>query len=199
MCSSDLKKGSIVRTEAATTRSLFTLYSGWAARFRLAQDGRRQIVSFHIPGDLIGIETGGVENGSIRALTDIWACEFSAPAMLSLLTETQESALNLLLESTKQNIRSDLALFALGRCTAIERVARLIVDLRLRLNARGFETGRRMVLPLSREDFADALGLTPVHISRIFSTFRDEGIFDFRRGLLKILNERRLLEIAIVE
>jgi len=192
------KKGSIILGQGESNAKIYTLYSGWAARFRISRDGRRQIFSFHMPGDLVGADVllGFQEPFGIRALTDVTVCEFDAPALLPLLTENTESISNLLSDILQRNMRTERALFSLGQCSAEERLAHLVTDLRERAAARGMPEGEPMLLPLGRDILADALGLTPVHVSRILTKLAQEGLVEFRRGALTILDGKRLQDIA---
>jgi CRP-like cAMP-binding protein len=110
------KKGSIILGQGESDAKIYTLYTGWAARFRISRDGRRQIFSFHMPGDLVGADVllGFQEPFGIRALTDVTVCEFDAPALLPLLTENTESISNLLSDILQRNMRRERALFSLG-------------------------------------------------------------------------------------
>ena len=80
--------GALVR-ENQTNAKLFTLYSGWAFRYKTLSDGRRQILNFLLPGDLVGLqqEFGEVSAHGIEALTDCSLCVFQNDSLWALFRE----------------------------------------------------------------------------------------------------------------
>ena len=84
----------------------------------------------------------------------------------------------------------------LGRRTADERIARLILRLSSRLAKRGMLQGQAMDFPLRQHQIADATGLTPVHVSRVLSNFRRKGLIDINGRSLTILNATELSRVA---
>jgi CRP-like cAMP-binding protein len=79
-------------------------------------------------------------------------------------------------------------LIDLGSRTADERIAHLILDLKLRLKRRGMMVERSFVFPLSQRLIAAATGLTPEHVSRVMGSFRREGLIENGKGFLRIVN-----------
>lgn len=192
------KRGQLIISQGAQTGPIYTIRSGWAVRFRSLPQGRRQILSFLLPGDSIGVEYFGREtqDASIRALTDLSLCEFERQSFFVTLFGSTESSLSFAAQFLRRNSASDQAIVALGRFSAIERLANLIVSLRARLMAGSDELPSTFELPLRRDDFADALGLTPVHVSRTFARLREMAILDFRGGEVSILDEARLQALS---
>jgi len=75
-------------------------------------------------------------------------------------------------------------------------MVQLIMGLRERLLVRGLETDGSFLLPLRRDDFADMLGLTPVHVSRILGKLKRAGLLEIRNHRVTILDVARLLKIV---
>lgn len=147
------------------------MLDGWAARVRQLADGRRQILNFILPGDLVGLcdQDRPVASSTVMAFTSVLVCEApqrgrspaldKAYAMSRALDEA-----HLLAQITR-----------LGRFNAHERIADLLLELLERLEQAGLASNGRYSLPLTQEVLADALGLTPVHINRMLQQARRTG------------------------
>jgi CRP-like cAMP-binding protein len=83
-----------------------------------------------------------------------------------------------------------------GQRAAHNRLAHLIVELRERLHLIGHVTGNTFTMPLTQEQLGEAMGVTSVHTNRIIRQLRIDGVLDVQRGTVKILNERKLQEVA---
>ena len=177
---------------------LLLLKHGWAARFLLLPDGRRQILKFLIPGDFVNIRrlTSAPCATPVKTVTEC-ALEEYAGATASRLVQADPSLIRELLEYHLTEccfLESRLA--DLGRRLAEEKIARLILELHQRLQARGLANGEEFYFPLTQEHLADALGMTPVHVGRTIRALRDKGILEFRRSMLHIANNPRLTAMA---
>jgi CRP-like cAMP-binding protein len=84
----------------------------------------------------------------------------------------------------------------LGRRTAEERIARLILSLMDRLAARGMTQGATMEFPLRQHHVADATGLTPVHVSKLLTDLRRRGLIRINDRSLEVLDDGALRRIA---
>ncbi len=85
---------------------------------------------------------------------------------------------------------------ALGQYSAEERIAYLLLHLTRRIAARSVIREQRYPLPLRQQHIADAVGLTPVHVSRVLSLFRDRGIVGLSDGVLQVFNLPELERIG---
>ncbi|HEY9010869.1 MAG TPA: helix-turn-helix domain-containing protein [Devosia sp.] len=131
---------------------------------RLTADGRRQITAFHTAGDVFGFEAGD-QHGSSAESVDGAGIRVLRPAMGS------EPTGSILMLALKSLARTQNHLMVLGRRTANERMAALLLDLSER---QGDE--RLVHLPMPRNDIADYLGITFETVSRILRAFKDQGI-----------------------
>lgn len=171
---------------------------GWAASLLTLSDGNRQILSFLLPGDIVSsmLLFQPRQNCVVESITDVrfrafdraglGQCLFSggkaSPALSSLWIEEKE--------------RSDRLAVDLGRRTAEERIARLILNLMGRLARRGMTQGRAMEFPLRQHHIADATGLTPVHVSKVLTDFRRRGLVQISDRSLEIIDESAFRRIA---
>jgi len=186
--------------EGEVPDSISTLKSGWAFRFGRLPNGRRQIYSFLIPGDIVTPEslwrTPYPLPFSIKALNRVELCSFNRRAFRAALStsESQEQRLARMAQGYFGNIYRRFA--DLGRRSAGGRLAQLILEFERRLRHRGLTRGRTFDFPLRQDHLADALGLAPEYTSRTLMTFRKEGLIQLERQQLTILNIEALREIA---
>lgn len=158
------------------------LIAGWAARVRLLSDGRRQFLSFLLPGDLVGTsgQSRPLAVSTVVALTDVVCCP--APPADGLPGLTEAYAVSRALEEghlLHQIVR-------LGRLNAQDRIADLMLELHGRLTLAGLADRNGFTFPLTQEVLADALGLTSVHVNRMLQALRRSGDLESRNGYIVI-------------
>jgi CRP-like cAMP-binding protein len=176
---------------------IYNLVEGWMFLYSLLEDGRRQILHFALPGAVLGFHTGRVMTHSVQALTDAVVCAIPRKALEPLTQQRPEIGMRLAwLMSRDRNLAFD-HLTSIGRQSARERVAHLLLELFVRY--RGQWLGSRieeMQLPLTQEHIGDATGLTFVHVNRVLSDLRAEGIVEFHYRRLRILDPDKLIDVA---
>lgn len=171
------------------------ILSGWAARVRDLSDGRRQLLSLLLPGDLIGASACDdvAAATSIFTVTEVTLCRVPSrgelPAGSGLLKAYDAScALDesyLLAQITR-----------LGRFNAHERTADLLLELHDRLALAGLAANGRLPLPLTQEMLGEMLGLTSVHINRTLQQLRREGRITLTGGMAVIHDPASLAELV---
>jgi CRP-like cAMP-binding protein len=172
--------------------------SGWACRQRLLRDGRRQIFGLIMPGDAFGFpgHEAAPALASVAALTALETVDAetvaravqqgSAPGLANGLAAAERLEASLLLDHVVR----------LGRQTAYERVAHLLLELQQRLEVAGFGDRQRFPLPLTQEMLADALGFSIVHVNRTLQQLRRERLIELRSGVAILLERDRLAAIC---
>ena len=83
-----------------------------------------------------------------------------------------------------------------GQRPAVNRLAHIVIEMRERLKVIGRCEGERVEMPFTQEQLGDAMGITPVHVNRVVKQLRDEGVLEFSRGAVTVIDERRLLQLA---
>ncbi len=175
-----------------------TLYDGWAFSYRVLPGGTRQILSFLIPGDDLGPEALADDRlpYSVDAITDCTVCHFPLAAMRAHVTEHTALCCKAIKKSRDRQMNLARHLSEVARRPAFDRVAYLIADLRARLLARGLmRDDEAMPFPLRQAHIADALGLTAIHVSRVFSELSDSALIEREGRTLRILDADRLHRI----
>lgn len=159
-------------------RHCLAVRDGWAARAKLLSDGRRQITSLVLPGDLVGVFTdvAGVADRALVAVTELEVAEFPAEAVMELFLDQPKLAVALAWTTARDEAMLAEKAATLGRRTARERVIHFLLELYERLRLIGRTAGTRFTLPISQEVIADALGLSPVHVNRTLIRLRSDGL-----------------------
>ena len=164
------------------------LLRGWAARVRLLPDGRRQFMSFLLPGDLIGMsaQPQPLAAATVIAVTDVVACR--PPS----IEETPALAGAYALSAALDEAYLLAQITRLGRLNAQERIADLLLELHERLTRNEMAQGNAFDLPLTQEVLADALGLTSVHVNRMVQQARRDGDLQWKGGRVTLADPAAL-------
>lgn len=182
--------------------AIYNLVDGWVVLYNLLEDGRRQILHFALPGAVLGFHParGAAPTFSAQALTDATVCIIPHSALAPLSREYPDIALQLAWLISRDRALAFDHLSSIGRHTARERVAHLLLELFVRYRAQW--PGHRitdMHLPLTQEHVGDATGLTFVHVNRVLRDLRKEGIVEFHYRRLRILDPDKLVDVAGVD
>lgn len=202
----EIRSGADIVKEHSHPLHSTLLISGFSARYSSLVDGARQITELNVPGDFIDLHSllmKQMDHGVV-ALTDCVVA--SAPhAKLIRLTERHPHLTRLLwLDTIIEAAIHRQWLVAMGRRSGLGHLAHLVCELYLRLQAVGQTTGKtsgkadgmRFDLPLTQATLGDALGLSTVHVSRLVTELRGEGVVNWSGRQVEILDWRRLAEIA---
>jgi CRP/FNR family transcriptional regulator len=164
-------------------RSIYVVRSGCVKTYMPTPDGGEQVTGFHLPGEIVGLDAiaTGSHPSSARALDTVSFCELPFSQLEDVADEVRSLGRRLLQVLVREIHQDHEMLAALGKPTAEERLAALLVSFSTRLKQRGF-SDREFRLSMSRQDIGSYLGLAVETVSRAFSRFQ-------RRGLLRV--ERR--------
>jgi CRP-like cAMP-binding protein len=193
-----LPTGSEIIRAGQDSAQLYTLYAGWAFRFKMLPDGRRQILNFLLPGDLIGLQAAmfdAAQHG-IEALTDVELCLLPRHKVWDLLGRMPELAFDVTWLGAREESYVDENLLSAGQRSAAERIAALIVILYKRADALALVTDGTFAFPLSQQHIADALGLSLVHTNKTLARLRRMGMYTQANGSLTLTNPRVLERVA---
>lgn len=174
---------------------IWALHGGWGAHVELLADRRRQLVHLVLPGEIIAYPRPGraLSSTTVIALTSVQLCIWSiadAPA----LAAAQYAALGASDEVEHRCMTNQIA--RIGRRSAYERVAHLLLEIRDRLGLAGVSENDRFPLPLTQEMLADVLGLTSVHINRTLQQLRQQRHIDCNSGMITLRDPDQLVQIA---
>ena len=165
------------------------LVSGWACRQRVLPDGRRQIFGFILPGDGIGFCGPHAPPAltSVVAITNVETVDATTIRDAARSGDHPNLTRALATAASLDEARLLDHAVRLGRQTAYERLAHLLLELHQRLSSIDMAVGWRFPLPLTQETLADALGLSIVHVNRTLQQLRRERLIEVRSGAATIL------------
>jgi len=171
------------------------LAEGWAYRYRLLGDGRRQVVNFLIPGDLVGPITPTAQQFA-ATLTDSLIRRLSRHNLADAMTDCPDfsAAVEALIAAEYAQLAERTV--SLGRRNAKERMAHFLLELFERLNRVGLVDENSFELPLTQEMIGDALGLSVVHVNRTLRTLREERLATVGFGRATIHDPEVLSTVA---
>ena len=174
------------------------ILDGWACRYKMLSQGKRQILSFHIPGDIPDLQSLHIHtmDHSLATLTKA-VVAFIPHESLRELTARHPG----LAAAFWRDTLIDAGIFrewlvSMGRRSAFEHVAHLFCELYLKLQAVGLAGDHRCPMPLTQTDLADALGLTSVHVNRVLQEMRGRTLITLRSQTLVIEAWDELLRVS---
>jgi CRP-like cAMP-binding protein len=171
---------------------------GFCVRAKTTVSGQRQILSIHIPGDIPDLQSlhlHRMDHDLIPLVPSTLG--FIRHASLRVLTRVRPNVA----EKFWRDTLIDAAMFRqwivnVGQRPADSRLAHTVMELRRRLAVVGRTAGDTFEMPLTQEQIAEALGITPVHANRIIRQLREAKIVDISRGRVVVLNEAKLAQLA---
>jgi CRP-like cAMP-binding protein len=175
------------------------LLSGWAAQAVYLRDGRRQIIDYYIPGDLIGYSsrTGARAMATYVALTQVdvaCASDFLDYCRETMSTRRIADSLQELEQAYEYRLLRQIV--RNGRQSALERIASLLYEFYCRMERSGQAVERRFPFPITQEMLADGLGLSVVHVNRTLQQLRRANLIATDGTSLEIRNADHLASLA---
>lgn len=194
-----LKAGETLIREGQTDAPLFTLIDGWAFRLKTLSDGRRQILNFLLPGDFIGVQQkmGDAAAHGVVTLTDAVFCVFQRDALWELHRRSPTMGFNITWLTAHEESLVDDTLLSVGRRSAEERIATLLILLFKRAAALQADAGAGGVpFPLTQQHVADGLGLSLVHTNKTLRKLERRGLHQIVDGRLHMRDVKALARLA---
>ena len=187
--------------EGDRPQAVFLLLEGWACRYKIMPDGRRQIMAYLVPGDLCDVHIFILRqmDHSMALLSNARVAAIPRQQMITLFEERPNLARALWWSTLTDEAVLREWLVNIGQRDARERIAHLLAELWLRLRMVGLTNGGSFDLPLTQSDLGDTLGLTPVHVNRMLQRLRMEGLIDLSRGRLHIPDVPKLMAVTRFE
>jgi len=172
--------------------------SGFAVRYKLLRSGKRQIVDFVLPGDVIGMPGSFLHRAahSVIAVSDmkLQVCSLEAFAALSYRRPKFGLVLGWLAMQDAANAAEHIV--NVGRRTPIERLAHALLELHSRLATVGNAEETAFTLPFTQEMMSDALGLSVPHLNRTMTKLRAEGLVAVNERRVEFLDIRQMQLLA---
>jgi CRP-like cAMP-binding protein len=193
-----VKRGKPLVHEGQTGHKAFVLQAGWGCSYKDLSNGGRQIISFPIAGDCVGLRSVLLRTAdhSFSALTDAVVSSMEGTHILKCVTEFPRLGAALLWAASRDEAMVVEHLVNIGRRNAIERTAHFCMELAERLSLIQLTNEIEFKCPLSQVVLADALGLTAIHVNRVLRELRDKQLVTVRQGTVRIHDLDRLRKLA---
>jgi CRP-like cAMP-binding protein len=179
-------------------RKLCFVENGFAARYKLLRNGKRQVVNLVLPGDVVGLPGSFVEKArySVIAVTDVKLQVCSINAYVQLCYNRPQFALALSWLAVQEALICAEHTINIGRRTPIERLSHCLLDLHCRLAMVGRASKTGFDLPFSQEIISDTLGLSVPHLNRTLARLRAEGLIGIDGRRIEFLDLKALELLA---
>jgi CRP-like cAMP-binding protein len=174
------------------------LLSGFAYRHKVTGEGARQILSVHMSGEFLDLQNSflGVADHNVQALTRVEVAAIPISALQRLANEHPDVARAMWIDTLIDSAIFREWLVNVGRRDSVSRVAHLLCEFALRLEAAGLSRDNRYELPMTQEQLADCTGLTPVHVNRVLKELGRLGLIDRNKRAVAISNWDGLRQVG---
>ncbi|MCA6123248.1 Crp/Fnr family transcriptional regulator [Bradyrhizobium sp. WSM 1704] len=188
----------IVR-EGEKPTDVHLILSGWACRYKQLEDGRRQVVSFFLPGDICDSNVFILRemDHSIGTITAVSTADLSRDFFEEVAANHSRIATALWWDTLVNAAIQREWTMNLGQRTALERTAHLLCEIWLRLRLAGLTSGNSCEFPLTQADLADATGLSKVHLNRTLQELRAAGLIVLKGRTLAVPDLDRLMRAGL--
>jgi len=188
-----------ITREGDRPRDVHLIVAGWACRYKQLEDGRRQIVSFFLPGDMCDLNVFILRemDHSIATITPVTIADLSRDFFEAISAGYPRIATALWWETLVNAAIQREWTMNLGQRTASERMAHLFCEIFFRLRLTGLTDGLSCDFPLTQADLADATGLSKVHVNRTLQELRAADLVILRDKTLTIPNLERLMDAGL--
>lgn len=191
-------RGAAVIEIAAALTHVFVVAQGWAIRYRLLEDGRRQIVNVMLPGDCFDLQAmiAAKADHGVEAVTALDVMRAPKARFIGAIRANGRLATAFWWTAVQEESILREQIVRLGRRSGRARIAHLFLELQRRRTLAGLAGGDLLPMPLTRDMLADMLGLSPVHVSRSLSALKRAKLIALHGGGVVLLDRRGLAALA---
>ena len=193
-----VEAGQELLQEGHSGHKVFIIQTGWASSYKDLPDGGRQIISFPVPGDCVGLRSILLKTAdhSFSAITDAQLNTIEAKPLMQLFDDYPRIRAAFLWSAARDEAMAVEHLVSVGRRNALERTAHFFMELAERLTLVGLATGTEFRCPLNQYVLADALGLSAIHVNRVLRVLRERNLLTIRTGTVTIHDLAELRNLA---
>ena len=185
--------------EGDQPRHVHLILEGWACRYKVLEDGRRQIAAFLVPGDICDLRMFIIKqmDHSLGSMTPIRVAEIPSDMLLDLTQNHPQVVRALWWNSLVEEAIAREWIVNNSQRDATERVAHLFCELFIRLRAVGLSNGHTCEFPLTQAELGETTGLSTVHINRTLQDLRADSLIMLKGKTLTIPSLERLQKAAM--
>ncbi len=177
--------------------SVYAVRAGSIKTYTLTDDGQEQVIGFHLPGEVLGLDAicDDIHPCAARALETTSVCELPFDRLADIATEIP-GLQHQLYRLMSRSLRADEQFMTLlGKKASDQRLAAFLLSMSQRFSLRGYSS-QQFNLSMSRCDIANYLGLAVETVSRLFTRFQAAGIIEVHRKLISIKDQEALELLA---
>ena len=184
--------------EGTQSEHLYTVLNGWAFRYKTLNDGRRQILNYALPADMLGLQGTLMREmeHSVEALTPLTLCVFPRSKLWDLYTRFPSLAFDVTWLAAHEERLIDEYLVSLGRRTALERTAFLLLHLYGRAEECGLTKDGVIQFPFTQQHLADTLGMSLVHTNKTLKRLYATNALRWKSRTFELRDRAMLVSLA---
>lgn len=193
-----VEPGASFLREGTTADHLYTVLSGWAFRYKMLDDGRRQILNYALPADMVGLQGALMREmeHSVEALTPLTLCVFPRAKLWDLYSKFPSLAFDITWLAAREEQLIDEHLVNLGRRTALERTAYLLLHLYVRADEAGMVRNGTIQFPFTQQHLADTLGMSLVHTNKTLKRLMASNAVRWKDRVFEMVDRAALAALA---
>jgi CRP/FNR family transcriptional regulator, anaerobic regulatory protein len=193
-----VEAGASFLSQGRRSEHLYTVLSGWAFRYKMLDDGRRQILNHALPADMIGLQGALMREmeHSVEALTPLVLCVFPRQKLWDLYSRFPSLAFDITWLAAREEQIIDEHMVSLGRRTALERTAFLLLHLFVRADEASLVKDGSIAFPFTQQHLADTLGLSLVHTNKTLKRLLALKAIRWKDRVFEMVDRAALAAIA---
>lgn len=193
-----VEPGASFLREGSRSEHLYTVLHGWAFRYKMLDDGRRQILNYALPADMLGLQGTLMHEmeHSVEALTPLTLCVFPRSKLWELYSRFPSLAFDITWLAAHEERLIDEYLVSLGRRSAVERTAFLLLHLFVRADDSGLTKDGAIQFPFTQQHLADTLGMSLVHTNKTLKRLYASNAVRWKDRLFELIDRAALARIA---
>jgi len=193
-----VEAGASFLREGTRSEYLYTVLSGWAFRYKVLDDGRRQILNYALPADMLGLQGALMREmeHSVEALSALTLCVFPRAKLWDLYSRFPSLAFDVTWLAAREEQLIDEHLLSIGRRSSLERTAFLLLHLYARADESGLVKDNAVQFPFTQQHLADALGMSLVHTNKTLKRLFASGAVRWKDRMFEVVDRAALAEIA---
>ena len=196
-----LEAGQYLVWDGDKPQNSYLLLSGFAYRHKLAGSGGRQILSFHMKGDLVDLQNSllGIADHNVQMLTPGEVAMIPVEAIRDLAFSRPDVGMAMWYETLVEGSIFREWVLNIGRRDARTRIAHLLCEFALLLERAELGRTTTYELPITQEQLADAVALTSVHVNRTLMKLEQDGLITRTKRIISIVDWDALVKVADFE
>ncbi|MCH9697171.1 MAG: Crp/Fnr family transcriptional regulator [Gammaproteobacteria bacterium] len=193
-----LPSKSILLNQGDVMRDMYIVQDGWAIRYKILEDGGKQILNFILPGDIIGLYSPIFLNSevTVETLTSLNLFSYQSSRIIDLFQEKPKLALAISWIAGQDERILGEQIVRLGRRRSVKRMAHLLIELYKRLRNAGFTAEKSIELPLNQSLLGEALGLSHIHSHRAYRELEKNSLTLRSKQSIKLIDILKLADLA---